>query len=112
MKVNQLGALAIVGVVVSFTAACDGSPTKPTAAFPVAGDAAPAASVNVSSAVPVGAIQQTCTTTPGSLGDDGMPSADTVTCDSSAAVEEPQADVVIGDSSPMDAARFARRLHR
>jgi hypothetical protein len=117
MKVNQLGALAIIGVVVSFTAACDGSPTKPTAAFPPPGDAASAASVSVSSVLPIGAIEPSCTdpteTTENRDPSDGGPnSLRAVTCDSSAAVEEPQGDVVVSDPLPMETARFARRLHR
>ena len=119
MKVNQLGTLAIIGVVVSFTAACSGSPTKPTAINPSLGDGASAASVNLSNVMPIGAVDQTCTTQSQTFDEysyqnDGVQNAGTsfVTCDSPAAAEQPQEDVVVSDAPSMDSARFAHRLHR
>ena len=113
MKINQLGTLAIIGVVVSFTAACSGSPTTPTAANPSLGDGASAASVNLLNFQSVGAVDETCTSQPPTFDEDGN-QTDTppVTCDASAAADQPQDDVVINDPPPMDSARFARHLHR
>ena len=48
MKINLLGTFGIIGVVASFTAACGGSPTKPTASNPFVGDGGSAPSVNIS----------------------------------------------------------------
>jgi hypothetical protein len=124
MKVNRLGTLAIIGVVVSFTVACGGSPTKPTAVNPLLGEGASTASVNVSNLNAVGAVDQICTGQPQTLKpqtlDDGTdqtggePTADTppVTCNPSGAADQPQGGVVGSDSAPMDSARFVHRLHR
>jgi hypothetical protein len=119
MKINQLGTLAIIGVVIFFTAACNGSPTKPTALTPSLGDGASAASVNLSNPKTVAATDQLCTTPPQTFveGEDQhgeLPPADAppVTCDSSAAADQSQADVVMSDAPPMDSARSVHRLRR
>ena len=113
MKVNQLGTLAILGVVVSFTVACNGSPTKPTAINPPAGDGASVASVNLSTVMPVGAVGQTCTSVPATFDDYGYQiEAETVTCDSPAVVDQPQDEIVVSDAPPMESARFIHRLRR
>jgi hypothetical protein len=118
MKVNRLGTLAIIGVVVSFTVACGGSPTKPTAVNPLLGEGASTASVNVSNLNEVGAVDQICQDQPQTI-DDGTgqtvdPTADTppVTCDPSGAADQPQGGVVGSGSAPMDSARFVHRMHR
>jgi hypothetical protein len=120
MKANQLGTLAILGVVVSFTAACNGSPTKPTTINPSTGDGASAASFNVSSVNPVAAVDQICagqqqTLADGEVADTGLVAnadAPPVTCDPSVAADQPQDEGVVSDAPSMDSARFAHRLHR
>src|SRR5438874_968760 len=67
MKVSQFGTLALIGVVVSFTVACSGSPLKPTAANPSLGNGASAASVNLSDVKQIGAADQICTGQPQAL---------------------------------------------
>src|SRR4051812_7528530 len=110
MKINQLGILAIAGVIVSFTAACGGSPTTPSAAIPAISNGALAESVNVSGVKSVGATDQVCTQTQ-TYGETDQsweaPNADTppVTCDSPAAADQPQADVVVSDGPSMDSLR-------
>jgi hypothetical protein len=119
MKVNQFGTLAIIGVVVSLTVACNGSPTKPTAISSPPGDGASVSSVNLSNAMPVSA--QTCTTQwptfdEYSYQNDNVQNVGTsiVTCDVSAAADQTQAqeEVVVSEVSSMDSARFVHRLHR
>ena len=115
MKINQLGtfAIAIVGVVVvSFTAACGGSPTTPSAAIPSIGNGALAESVNLSGVKSV--TDQICTQTPayGETDQSGeAPNADTppVTCDSPAAADQPQADVVVNDGPSLGEISLAHR---
>jgi hypothetical protein len=120
MKVNQLGTLAILGVVASFTVACGGGPTKPSAAIPPFGGDTSATSVKLTNFQEV-AVDQMCTAKAVSYDDYGneIPEASTteapatppVVCDPPAAPDQPEDDVVITDLSSMDSARFAR-LHR
>jgi hypothetical protein len=119
MKFNQLGTLAVIGVVISFTAACNGSPTKPTTTNPSLGDGASAASGNLSGLRSVGAVDQICTGQPQSLDENGEPTggapnadAPAVTCDSSPAADKPQDEVVVSGAPSMDSARFVHRLRR
>jgi hypothetical protein len=112
MKVNQLGTLAIIGVVVSFTVACNGSPTKPTAISPTFDDGAPVASVNLSTVMPVGAVGQICTDQSPTYDENGYQiDAPSVTCVPVAA-EQPQENVVVSDAPSMESARFVHRLRR
>ena len=113
MKINQLGTLAIIGVVVSFTVACNGSPTKPTAFNPPLGDGASVPSVNLSNVIPVGATDQVCTSLPQAYDEYGYQTGDIwpMTCEP-AATEAAQEEVVVSDESSTDSAVFARRLHR
>jgi hypothetical protein len=113
MKANQLGTLAIIVVVALLTAACNGSPTKPSTTNPSLGNGAPAALVNVSNPQPVAAGGQTCTSQPQDQTGDGS-NADTpaVTCDSPVVADQPATDVVVSDGSTMESARFVHRLHR
>jgi hypothetical protein len=122
MKVNQLETLAILGVLVSFTAACGGSPTSPTAANP-SGGGGDAASVKLSALQGV-AAGQVCAAQTVTFDDSGnpipdAPPADTpaTTCDAAPAPDQPQADqpqanAAVSDSTSMDSARFVGRLHR
>lgn len=123
MKVNQLGTLAILGVVASFTAACGGGPTKPSAAIPSLGGEASAASVRLTNFQQGAAVNQMCTAKSVTYDDYGneiteapateastadAPAAPPVVCDAPAAPDPPQDDAVISDLSSMDSARFAR----
>ena len=123
MKINKFGTLAIIGVVASFTAACGGSPTKPTALNPLAGGGGSASSFIVSDPKLVGSIDQICvaqSVAAASVDENGEPAAAGTTTEAPAAdaapvmrcdvpASEPQADVVISDSSSMESARFANR---
>ncbi len=124
MKINQLGTLVIVGVALSVTAACGGSPIKPTAIGPSFGDGAAAASVTVSTLRLAGSTEQLCTSQPssdqsGDQSDTQNVEAPAMTCDSpvdtgssaetdSSADTEPQSEVVVNEETPTDAARFFR----
>jgi hypothetical protein len=121
MKVNQLGTLAILGVVASFTVACGGGPTKPSAAIPSFGGETSATSVTLTNFQQEVAVDQMCTAKAVTYDDYGneipdastteAPAAPLVVCDPPAAPDQPQDDVVITDLSSMDSARFSR-LHR
>ena len=113
MKIKQLGTLGIIGVMVSITAACGGSPTKPTASNPAIGDNAPASPVGVSSPRLV-ADEAACTSSAPADDQTGEANADAapaMTCDAPAApaAEDQQGEVVIGDSSVMDDLWYFRR---
>jgi hypothetical protein len=126
MKVNQLGTLAtlaIIGVVASFTAACSGSPLKPTPANQLAGDGSSATSVTLTTFQQEVAVAQICTAQTVTFDDNGneVPDVSTdspaMTCEPAPAAdqpaaEQPQEDGVVADAPSMDTARFARSLHR
>jgi hypothetical protein len=124
MKVNQLGTLAMIVVLGSFTAACGGSPTSPTAANPSAGGGDQAASVKLSTFQQDVAVGQICAAQTVTFDENGNPIPDAsttdtpaMTCESAPATEQPQADgqqagAAAGDSTSMSSARFVRRLHR
>ena len=88
MKHSQVGTLGIIGVVVLFTAACGGSPTKPAALNPGSGDGASAASVTFSNTKLIEAV------------------------DEPAAADAPADEVVTSDSSVMDDLWSVTRLQR
>ena len=124
MNFNKLGTLLTIGIgVVSFTAACGGSPTKASAIAPSLGDGASAASVNVSAPRSLGA-EQTCTSQPQAdqsgdqNGEMQNAEAPAVTCDSpanngsDAAAQGDVADVVVSDTPMTDEAFSVRRFHR
>ena len=120
MKVNQLGTLAILGVVASFTVACGGGPTKPSAAIPSFGGDNSATSVKLTNFQEV-AVDQMCTAksvtyddygneipdAPAPDGATGDAATPPVVCDPPAAPDQPQDEVAITDLSSMDSARFA-----
>jgi hypothetical protein len=116
MKVNQLGTLAILGVVASFTMACGGGPTKPSVAIPSFGGETSATSVTLTNFQGV-AVDQMCTAKAVTYDEYGneIPDAPTteapatppVVCDPPAAPDQPQDNVVITDPAWMDTARFA-----
>jgi hypothetical protein len=121
MKMNKLGTLAILAVVASFTAACNGSPTKSSALAPLLGDGGTAAPVNVTAPI---AAKGACVSQPepdpyAYQTDDAsnvnapstacVPPATTEAADAEA---EAQADVVLSEALPMDDARFAKHLDR
>ena len=113
MNTNQLGTLSIIGVVVSITAACGGSPTKPTAFSPAIGDNASAPSITLSSPRLV-ADDQACTSPSPTdaagdqSGEANAEAAPVMTCEPPAA-GEPEDGVVISDSSVMDDLWSAKR---
>jgi len=113
MKIKKLGTLGIIGVVLSITAACGGSPTKPTASNPAIGGGAPASPVPVSSPRLV-ADDHPCTSlapVDDQTGDANAEAAPAMTCDAPAApaADEEQGEVVIGDSSVMDDLFYFKR---
>ena len=122
MKVNQFGTLAIIGVVASFTAACSGSPLRPTVANPATGNGSSATSVNLTAFQQEVAVDQICTPQTVTFDEFGneipdVASGEAMTCEPAPAAdqpaaEEPHEDGVITDAPSMDTARFARRLHR
>jgi hypothetical protein len=124
MKVNQLGTLALIGVVASFTAACSGSPLKPTLANPAAADASAATSVKLTAFQQEVAVDGICTARTVTFDENGNEIPDVssgeapaIACDPAPAADEPAADqptedAIISNSPSMDTARFARRLRR
>jgi len=109
MKMNPIGTLAVVGVVVSFTVACSGSPTKPAAAIPSFGQETPGASVRLTPFQEV-AVEQICAAQAAVYddeADDGNEVAPMV-CDPADPDDESKDEAVVSDTSAMDSARFAR----
>ena len=109
MKINHLGTFTIIGVALSITVACGGSPTKPTAVNPAFGDGASAGSaVNVTNPRPVGALV-VCANQPDAVVDENGETvpAPVVMCDAPAP-PEPTADVVISDTPTGDDLQSAR----
>ena len=120
MKINQLGTLAIIGVVASFTAACGGSPIRPTAVNPPLSDLASTTALKLTTLQQV-AVDQMCTAKSviydeyGNEIPEAAPDASTtdapatpsVVCEAPAAPEQPQDAAVVSDPSSMESARFA-----
>ena len=96
MKINLLGTFGVIGVVASFTAACGGSPIKPTASNPFVGDGGSAPSVNISNPRTVIGLE-VCANQPASDDPygDAQP-APVAMCDVYAP-DEPAGDVATGD---------------
>jgi hypothetical protein len=126
MKINQLGTFGMLGVVVSLTAACSGSPIKPAALNPAAGDGSSArAAIALSDARLIGAGLEPCPNQPPAAVDqygEVLETTDTVLmCDVStteepAAAEEPaaeevQSDVIISDTSTVEALRGVSKFN-
>jgi hypothetical protein len=102
MKINLLGTFGVIGVVASFTAACGGSPTKPTASNPFVGDGGSAPSVNISNPRTVIGLE-VCANQPPASDDpygDGQP-APVAMCDVYAP-DEPAADVAADEVATDD----------
>ena len=92
MKINLLGTFGIIGVVASFTAACGGSPTKPTTSNPFVGDGGSAPSVNISNPRTVIGLEVCANQPPASDDPYGEAQAAPLMCDVYAP-DEPTADV-------------------
>ena len=118
MKISQLGTFGIIGAVVSITAACGGSPTRPAPFNQGIGNGLSAPSVTLSDPKPALEI---CANQapPDASADQTSEASDTFVamCDVSTTAEppaadeaqaEPQGDVVISDTSTTDDLRAAR----
>ena len=113
MKINLLGTLGVIGAVVSLTAACTGSPTKPTAINSLTGDGGSASSVNFSNPRLAEAGLEVCADQPPATTDENgeVTAAPVMMCDVST-TDAPADDAVISEPSASDAILSLRRLHR
>ncbi len=102
MKINLLGTFGVIGVVASFTAACGGSPIKPTASNPVSGDGGSAPSVTVSNPRTVVGLEVCANQPPEDPYAEG-PAAPVAMCDVYAP-DEPAGDVATDDVAADQAA--------